>query len=477
MNTLKKLTQIIFLIIGMLGSVFSGAYLIVNLIEIPEKIRKTQHVGDYTENVGDDLYQGEDLKITNNTAKSYDHNPSEIYNFFKVISVDLSAVTPFLFFWYFSTLFLNTVKTIGNDVMDNDIIKKFTNFKVFEEEDLYERVDTLPLPESYETTWIQLGFVGTLWGFMIIGLRMKEVSATESAGILDILLKAFGTALLSTFTAVVMVYVIAPITKGLWQWMLDIESKELVADQDIEQQLRKLSLALKNTTEDVKDFNSKGLKSAVDTIEEFNDGLEGVTGKTENFANKLENIIELSEKLNTGLKNITKGADELNTKLGVVSGTAEGFNTGLRNVTKGAEGLNNGFGEVTKMTGVLNTSLNNTSEKTEQLNTRMENAAKGTEEFTTGLTTFTKTTEDLTKEVEVLKEKISTFSPTQIVELFESLITKLDNIANTILETNHNTQQKLEESIEKIHKGLRAKKEILGDKRSIFFRLFSGRER
>lgn len=269
---------------GILGSIISGTYLIVNIMEIPGKIKEVQYFKQtqegklQTENKQSDIK--ENVKGDISQVKWYTHQFS---NFFKSISYDLSAITPFLLMWFFAAISLNTYNVIKGS------LKK---------EQLYEKIDTLPMPPGYETTWIQLGFIGTLWGFMLIGWKMKGVSVGESAETLDILLKAFGTALLSTFTAVVLAYVFAPVAKGVWRWIHNISDHEIIGRPDIEVQLKVLSGEMKKTTEAIGSLNKE--------IESFESKISVLSP---------DKVISLLEKISNNMANLGPSISMIDTSI------------------------------------------------------------------------------------------------------------------------------------------------------------------
>jgi len=249
MGKIKKLVLYIYLLVALVGSVASGFYLIVNVSEIPEKLTKV-HIKVPKPLVSPKNGEQKEPSIDDNEIKVKNVNKEEregfkallskipTYDFVKSISIDLSAITPFLMLLFFGMLSWNTIKyrrhTHGS--VNEDIKKK--------RDTLQEKRDTLPLLAGYESTAIQLGFTGTLWGFLIIGYRMQGVSAGQSVDALDIILKAFGTALLSTFTAVVIVYILTPIFRGIWRWMFNVGED----DTNIGTQLDKLTKELQKTS-------------------------------------------------------------------------------------------------------------------------------------------------------------------------------------------------------------------------------------
>lgn len=93
----------------------------------------------------------------------------------------------------------------------------------------------------FDVQWVQLGLLGTLWGFMIIGWGMMDLLGGRDSGeilttgttfdTLHILLKAFGTALLSTFTGTVLAYVAGPVLIHIWRWIHEVPDPELATPE------------------------------------------------------------------------------------------------------------------------------------------------------------------------------------------------------------------------------------------------------
>jgi hypothetical protein len=73
---------------------------------------------------------------------------------------------------------------------------------------------TFPFPRNFANTWVQLGLIGTIWGFLLLGFGLhSRTGLRESEAIISLLVQAFGTALLSTFAGVVLAYVAAPLVR------------------------------------------------------------------------------------------------------------------------------------------------------------------------------------------------------------------------------------------------------------------------
>jgi hypothetical protein len=222
LTPLKKLLLIFFITLSSIGLILSGFYLVVNLTVIPGKISKSQ-----TDRLSEEEQSKKDVKLQNNSYGL----AKRAAVFFEEISIDLSAVTPVILFMFFLFPGLGGVKL----------------FKVHKKpESEHEFTESFPFPDDYQTIWIQLGFIGTLWAFLIIGYRMAKIKQLGGIELLDILIKAFGTALISTFAAVVMVYIVTPIVKNAYQKIFILKIPPPL--ETVEERLNKLSDQLNKTT-------------------------------------------------------------------------------------------------------------------------------------------------------------------------------------------------------------------------------------
>ena len=233
----RKLILLVLFVFSVVGIVFASIFSVVNISEIPGQISGVHYKGD----VNEDLF---DIGSSQGDADTISSVESEsntgFIGFFRSISLDLSGITPILLLWFFLSIGIQTFRYYRGKVALAYIEEK--------------RPDTFPLPLLYKTTWIQLGFIGTLWGFLLIGIRMKGAMASDTGEILDILLKAFGTALLSTFTAVVLAYAIGPLTTRLWQWCVGVDSRDR---KSLEFQLGMFAQTLNNAIDTVGVFKTE----------------------------------------------------------------------------------------------------------------------------------------------------------------------------------------------------------------------------
>ncbi|MFH1625230.1 MAG: hypothetical protein ABID54_08780, partial [Pseudomonadota bacterium] len=186
----------LFLILSFVTLVMSCSYLWVNIEIIPDRVT---HIAGQK---GDDNYPRTHPRVNTTEIGLFGKKVQEVKGFLEKISVDLSAVTPLILVLFSGSILRSSWKLI-----------KYREFFTIARSD-----ESFPLPRNHKMTWIQLGFIGTLWGFLIIGWRMEQAKSGMGAEIVDILIKAFGTALLSTFTAVVMVYIVGPVFRWFYRW-------------------------------------------------------------------------------------------------------------------------------------------------------------------------------------------------------------------------------------------------------------------
>ena len=102
-----------------------------------------------------------------------------------------------------------------------------------------------PFRTGYQTTLVQLGLIGTLWSFLLIGNRLDPSIGDPSESV-TLLVTAFGTALLSTFSGVVGAFILGPLVATAFRARLSAagireESTPGILDQ-LRQGLRDLSV-------------------------------------------------------------------------------------------------------------------------------------------------------------------------------------------------------------------------------------------
>jgi len=299
MHSLRKFPLYFFLLLSIAGCIVSANYLGVNIKEIPDKVFKMQE-----ERVEQDAQEKETIGICFQAC--FKGQFGKCILFLERISIDLSAVTPFILLWFFSSFSRGS-------------------WKLIREKELRKKVktdETFPLPKSYETTWIQLGFTGTLWGFLIIGLRMEQARSGLGEEAVDILIKAFGTALLSTFTAVVMVYIIAPSVRNFYRWAIGIPYEPPSVPHEITTQLRALSSELKGTTNE-----TSNLKGEIESLKDRVSSLspDAIAQLIKNVGNKMDNQHKEIQIIRAKAEEEIKKQDELIKHLREISQTGTSF--------------------------------------------------------------------------------------------------------------------------------------------------------
>jgi len=85
---------------------------------------------------------------------------------------------------------------------------------------------TFPFRSNAVLSWVQLGLIGTLFGFLLLGFGLSNLQSRGSEETMNLLVAAFGTALLSTFTGVVLAYIAAPPVQRLFSMCFTISWDE-----------------------------------------------------------------------------------------------------------------------------------------------------------------------------------------------------------------------------------------------------------
>ena len=224
-------------------------------------------------------------------------------------SVDLSAQTPFKLSLFTTLLFFSCARSLTGKLSDHDLRVRST---------------VLPFFSSLETTFVQLGLAGSIWGFLLIGFSIKEKNlTTQAADALQILLRAFGTALLSTFTGVMLAFVAAPLIRGLWRRLHDIPATA----PSIASGINNSMIRLKETFEEV----TKPTERLRDTLTELRGSgteLDGSLGKVRGSVDDLtKRIGELDPKqVQQNLSHVANGVGDIQGR--VVNIEANGRATG-----------------------------------------------------------------------------------------------------------------------------------------------------
>lgn len=344
MSKVRKFVCILFYSVAIVGFLFSVSFLVVNVSELPYQlthVSKKNNAESQQNKASKDSKEAEesgrgnaanalDVKTKSGSKSDKQTIKTEAaklslfrkgHEFFRAISLDLSAISPFLLVWFFCAVLYSGFNY-------HHAWPKLGN----RDHNLQKRIISFPFPARYQVTCIQLGFIGTLWGFLMIGWRLNKSlgsDANQSVETLDILLKAFGTALISTFTAVVLAYVAAPLVRSVWRWINEIDM-EYQVDSGLTTKVYELNDKLKKTASSVKTLNeevqnlSKELVDLELTPEKIATSMEakitlpivdaierlklGIADISESSTNKLVSAIE---EMKTATEEVTKIATEV----------------------------------------------------------------------------------------------------------------------------------------------------------------------
>jgi len=282
-NNLKRIIPIIFLLIFLPGTIFSTIYLVDSLKVTTNKVVKIID------------------QIKNNNQKQSENAKFDVPWYV----IDYSSITPIILLILCVT------------VSWNSLIGALGKYK--SETYLVERIDYFPLHSNYENFWIQLGFLGTLIGFMIIGFEMKNVfldfninenEISKAAKIsLSIQIQAFGTALISTFTAVFLAFVIAPMIKFIWVFNYSLKDKTEL--DDFSNKLNEISSiigdAFKNALINSSETLEKVFIKEIELFDERNQLWSDTLKKRDTILSTIE------KQTNEVIKNTTNNINKLNT--------------------------------------------------------------------------------------------------------------------------------------------------------------------
>lgn len=145
------------------------------------------------------------------------------YLILDIVTVDLSTVTTFLLL-VTAVLITSGVKKVyrrtgaKSSIEDGDKIH-------------------FPFWPTYKTTFVQLGLLGTLFAFIIAFSQARTPAAASSVPATDTLMAALGTALWSTFSAILLAFVLCPLVEMPFRKALNRDSdngKNDSVDEDVE---------------------------------------------------------------------------------------------------------------------------------------------------------------------------------------------------------------------------------------------------
>ena len=242
-------------------------------------------------------------------------------------SVDYSSMTPFKLSLFFVILGISCARSLSGGITSSEI---------------HERFRALPFFNTLETTFIQLGLAGTIWGFLLIGWRiggsLKGGRGTGDA--LEILLDAFGTALLSTFTGVVLAYIAAPLIRHLWRWLHAVHASA----PELRPTIAAVSAALRANIEPTHEL-SNAISRAAQTLT--------VGKRFDDFQTSLDRSAGFLQTSHTFLGDIAGSSKAAKGELSAVVRGISGVQSTLAETNTRIGGLDSRFGEAIASIGNL----------------------------------------------------------------------------------------------------------------------------
>ena len=427
----------LFYIVAFIGLLFSASFLAVNVSELPYQLtqvsikndsesQKIKESKESRKNSADNISNVKAKPVTKNdkqTGKTETEKLGllrQVYEVFRAMSLDLSAISPFLLFWFFSALLYSGFNyhyawpKLGN-----------------RDYNLQKRISAFPFPARYQVTWIQLGFIGTLWGFLMIGWRLREgVGGGQSVETLDILLKAFGTALISTFTAVVLAYIAAPLVRSLWRWINEIDM-EYQVDLSLTTKVYELNDKLKETASSVKALNEE--------VQNFSNELVVLELTPEKIATSMEAkitlpIVDAIERLKLGIADISESSTNQ------LVGAIEEMKTTTEEVKQATKDVKNTILDMNKSVG----DIKDVTQRIEKKNTdHAASVLTSNKEVTNAvekLTTVTAAMEEFTRRLPGAFKKVQSENSDRIIG---EVSTQLDGLLTKMKQKLDSTREKI----------------------------------
>jgi len=199
---------------------------------------------------------------------------------------------------------------------------------------------TFPFPPNFVIFWVQLGLIGTIAGFLILGAGLENVQSRRSEETINLLVAAFGTALLSTFVGVVLAYVLAPPVQWLYARFIRFSAQEEEAsDLFVEEMNRAV-----NSFTDLSKALDGNRGALVESLKSIAERLDRASGKIEEcfssprvglakVADKLDGVRKTVGELQTAMEKTIGGRmDTVGAKLDTVATKLEAVGTKIEAV-------------------------------------------------------------------------------------------------------------------------------------------------
>lgn len=266
--------------------------------------------------------------------------------------------------FYISTVDLSTVTTLVVLITLLWVIwgiwKVF--FAVKNKRDIKElHTEHFPFFPKYQTIFVQLGLLGTLWGF-IIAFKQTSVGGSYDP---KIIYQALGTALWSTFAAIFLAFVVCPVVSGLFNLLFAhlrnipvVSSNGDLTQTLVEEDIQAVSDKFRNLSEQINTTTGSLEKL---TKEVYNLSVERALGQLSSLQKDVDSLQkDVEEKLKTIVNKIGSMDQKIDTWM---NGEASKF----REITNYIEGVEKKVvsqnERVTKMTHGLRAVLGNLIEE------------------------------------------------------------------------------------------------------------------
>ena len=179
-----------------------------------------------------------------------------------------------------------------------------------------------PFPSSYRSFFVQLGLLGTIFGFIV---AFNGLGPSGGFGSVDVVLTALGTALWSTFTALVLAYGTGPLLEWIFQ-RTRARVHGLDGVPQLDQELASAAQAAVDFRRQIENLDETWKNRHLDvTAELLRDALFEQRRRQEGELLELRLGIE---EQNRRLARLEQAADERATKIAGLTGKIEGIVAG-----------------------------------------------------------------------------------------------------------------------------------------------------
>jgi hypothetical protein len=252
-RTLLAAFALVALVLGVLSAVFSGIFWLVNL---------------------DDASKGYITPLHDLLLEAL---PSDFHALLVTLSHDASTVTPLI------------AQMLALAVARGSVLVLFRPERL--PRALASTRGHFPFTAGYQTTWVQLGLIGTLWSFLLIGRELGAGLQDPARSVL-VLVRSFDTALLSTLSGIVGAFILGPLLTGAFRARLASagvhEESAASLVQQLQLQLTELTTQVQETSRSLGTLPSAGTADGASSLTESAAGASRALGELQGRIQQFE---------------------------------------------------------------------------------------------------------------------------------------------------------------------------------------------